>query len=51
MPRRQVSWLSTVPWVGGGDEAALGRWGEALLGCASAVGNIASELISLERNF
>ena len=27
MPRRRVSWLSTVPWgVGGGEEAARGLW-------------------------
>jgi hypothetical protein len=24
MPRRRVSWLSTVPWVGGGEEATRG---------------------------
>ena len=26
MPGRRVSWLSTVPWVGGGEEAARGFW-------------------------
>ena len=26
MPRRRVSWLSTVPWVEGGEEAARGLW-------------------------
>ena len=37
MPRRRGSWLSTVPWVGGGEEAARGLLGETLLGCAYAV--------------
>ena len=26
MPRRRGSWHSTVPWVGGGEEAARGLW-------------------------
>jgi hypothetical protein len=33
MPRRRGSWLSTVPWVRGGEEAAWGLGMEALLGC------------------
>jgi hypothetical protein len=30
MPRRRVSWLSTVTWMGGGEEAARGLWREGL---------------------
>jgi hypothetical protein len=26
MPRRRGSWHSTVPWVGGGEEAARELW-------------------------
>ncbi len=26
MPWRRVSWLSTLPWVKGGDKAYLGLW-------------------------
>ncbi|GEM_PF-4119692 len=35
MPRRRGSWLSTVPWVRVGEEAARGLGMEALSGCGS----------------
>jgi hypothetical protein len=46
MPRRRVSWHSTVPQIlPGGDEAALGFWREGLSSCASELWIITSELI------
>ncbi len=51
MPRKRWSWLSTVPWVASGVEAARGLWREARSGCASAVGNISPRSSSRSMTF